>query len=94
MRILCRIIGGSHTIKSYSKLTPSRIASGLQYIDGKWYYFSTQHDGTFGILQSGYLTINGVSRYFHPLHDGNFGAMYQNQITPNGKVADMSGVLR
>lgn len=23
MRILCRIIGGSHTIKSYSKLTPS-----------------------------------------------------------------------
>ena len=24
MRILCRIIGGSHTIKSYSKLTPSR----------------------------------------------------------------------
>ena len=25
MRILCRIIGGSHTIKSYSKLTPSDI---------------------------------------------------------------------
>ena len=24
MRILCCIIGGSHTIKSYSKLTPSR----------------------------------------------------------------------
>lgn len=25
MRILCRIIGGSHTIKSYSKLTPSKL---------------------------------------------------------------------
>ena len=24
MRILCRVIGGSHTIKSYSKLTPSK----------------------------------------------------------------------
>lgn len=78
----------------YYAYDDGRIASGLQDIDGKWYYFSTQHDGTFGILQSGYLTINGVSRYFHPLHDGNFGAMYQNQITPNGKVADMSGVLR
>lgn len=28
MRILCRIIGGSHTIKSYSKLTPS-VTNGL-----------------------------------------------------------------
>lgn len=35
MRILCRIIGGSHTIKSYSKLTPSKIScvldKGLQF---------------------------------------------------------------
>lgn len=31
MRILCRIIGGSHTIKSYSKLTPSAEAIMSQY---------------------------------------------------------------
>ena len=70
------------------------VASGLQNIDGKWYYFSSLHDGTFGILQSGYINVYGVERYFHPLHDGHFGEMYQNSPTPNGKVADAFGVLR
>lgn len=32
MRILCRIIGGSHTIKSYSKLTPSFFTISIEVI--------------------------------------------------------------
>ena len=37
MRILCRIIGGSHTIKSYSKLTPSFDVCGIEAFSDKIY---------------------------------------------------------
>ncbi len=66
--------------------------SGLQYVDGNYYYFNQSHDGTYGKMLVGWQYINGSWYYFNQSHDGTYGAMYINRHTPDGYYVGSDGV--
>lgn len=69
------------------------MVTGWQLIDGKWYFFSTQSDGTQGQMCIGWQWIDGRCYYLADQPAGNYpvGAMYLGDITPDGYSVDSSG---
>lgn len=60
---------------------------GWQFIDGIWYFFNTNHDGTFGsALSNGWFWIDGYCYYFD-----NDCKMYSGTVTPDGFNVDSDG---
>lgn len=54
--------------------------------DGKYSFFNTKHDRTFGKRLVGWHWIDGYRYYF-----GNDGVLYQNTTTPDGSQVDKDG---
>lgn len=57
------------------------MTSGLQLVEGRWYYMNPISDGTKGAMLTGFQNINGAVYFFNMISDGTRGAMltgYQN----------------
>ncbi len=68
-----------------------KMLSGLQQVnmgrgDDGWYYFSEEHDGTFGHVKTGWQLLDDTWYYFNPKHDGAFGRMTVNDWLLDGGV--------
>ena len=63
----------------------------LELRDGRQYYFSTKHDGSFGKMLTGWQWIYGAWYYFGTAADGREGLLFTNETTPDGYRVDKDG---
>ena len=66
-------------------------AGWLRDNSGVWYYLNPRHDGTFGLMLTGWQEIDGQWYYFNPESDGTRGAMYAGRRTPDGYQVQSDG---
>lgn len=59
-------------------------AGWLRDSSGVWYYLNPRHDGTFGLMLTGWQEIDGQWYYFNPESDGTRGAMYAGRLSGAG----------
>ncbi len=61
------------------------MATGLKEIgDNVWYYFSEKHDGSFGVMYTGWKKLNNVDYYFGGFSSKKVGAMVRNDWVYDG----------
>jgi len=67
----------------------TKMLTGWQYIDNKWYYFTKQNES------QTYYGSNPEGWKYDPTKPGKpYGSMYQNEITPDGYLVDENGVWK
>ena len=65
----------------------TKMLTGWQYIDNKWYYFTKQNES------QTYYGSNPEGWKYDPTKPGKpYGSMFQNEITPDGYMVDENGV--
>lgn len=78
-----------HNNKWYYVGADGEMLTGMQKIrEGsvdRWYYFNTDHDGTYGALRAGWVWHKGNWYYANPTHDGTYGELQ------SGWIRDASG---
>lgn len=60
------------------------MATGLQLVEGRWYYLNPISDGTKGAMLTGFQNINGAVYFFNMISDGTRGAMLTSYQNING----------
>lgn len=60
------------------------MTSGLQLVEGRWYYLNPISDGTKGAMLTGFQNINGAVYFFNMISDGTRGAMLTSYQNING----------
>ncbi len=67
----------------------TKMLTGWQYIDNKWYYFTKQNES------QTYYGSNPKGWKYDPTKPGKpYGSMYQNEITPDRYLVDENGVWK